>query len=88
MKKSLEDLRKEIDAIDHELLQILAKRMGAVKKVGELKKELNLPTASEERRKQVLEFYISQAQKLSLSENFVQKLYELIHDHALEIEKK
>ncbi len=40
-KLSLEELRKEIDAIDSEIFNLLTKRLAVVKKVGELKKQNN-----------------------------------------------
>ena len=39
----LEELRKEIDAVDHEILALLAKRAEIVLRVGDLKREKSLP---------------------------------------------
>ena len=34
---ALKDIRKEIDSLDQELIEIFAKRLALVKKVGEIK---------------------------------------------------
>ncbi len=88
MNKTLEELRKEIDSLDHELLDILAKRMSAVKEVGDIKNSNGLPVLDEKRRQEVLETIGEKAKSLHLSEGFIKKLFEAIHDHAVEIQKK
>lgn len=86
--KTLEELRKEIDALDHELLNILEKRFAVVKQIGAIKKEHGLSFLDEERWKEVLESKLAKARNLGLSEDFIKKMYEFIHEHALEVEKK
>ncbi|AHN72214.1 chorismate mutase, putative [Aggregatibacter actinomycetemcomitans HK1651] len=39
----LAELREQIDSLDHELLQLLAKRQQVVHKVGEVKQQHGLP---------------------------------------------
>jgi len=51
---NLEDLRKEIDKIDNELIRLLNKRMKIVKKVGELKNSSNAPIYRPEREKEII----------------------------------
>jgi chorismate mutase/prephenate dehydratase len=51
---NLEDLRKEIDKIDNELIRLLNKRMEIVKKVGELKNNTNAPIYRPEREKEII----------------------------------
>lgn len=88
MEKTLEDLRKEIDEIDHEILKILVKRVDVVKQIGELKNEQNMPVLDEERKEKVLESITERAKIFHLSEEFVKKLFKEIHDHAVELQKK
>ena len=45
------NLRKEIDRIDTELLNLFEQRMDCVKKIGAYKKENNLPLKDAEREK-------------------------------------
>lgn len=51
----LEELRKEIDVLDDQLLDILNKRMEVVKKVGELKKTKNAIIYRPEREKSIID---------------------------------
>ncbi|GAX87502.1 chorismate mutase/prephenate dehydratase [Lebetimonas natsushimae] len=51
----LNKLRKEIDAIDNEILKLLNKRMKIVKKVGEIKNSSNTPIYRPEREKAIIE---------------------------------
>ncbi|NPA11521.1 MAG: prephenate dehydratase [Epsilonproteobacteria bacterium] len=51
----LNELRKEIDAIDNEIIKLLNKRMEIVKKVGELKNSSNAPIYRPEREKEIIE---------------------------------
>ena len=86
--KTLEELRKEIDALDQEILNILEKRFTVVKQIGAIKKSNGLPVLDEKRWQEVLESKLIKARDLGLSENFIKKIYDIIHDHALELEKK
>jgi len=51
----LELYRKQIDEIDVQIIDLLAKRFEVVKKVGEYKKERNIPPLQPERWQQVLQ---------------------------------
>ena len=82
----LADLRRQIDALDDELLQLLAKRMDHVREVGQYKKSHNLPPLDAERWQSVLATRLAEAQKLGLSDEFVTQLYQLVHEYALSIE--
>ncbi len=61
----LNELRKEIDKIDEELLTLLNKRMEIVRKVGEYKNSSNAPIYRPEREKEI----IDRLTKLSESQN-------------------
>lgn len=52
---SLENVRKEIDAIDAELIPLLKKRMLCSLKVAKIKKEQNLPILNEKREQEIIE---------------------------------
>jgi len=82
----LADLRRQIDALDDELLQLLARRMNKVREVGRYKKARGLPPLDQQRWQTVLEMRLAGAGALQLSQEFITKLYQLIHEYALEIE--
>ncbi len=55
MMQSLEELRKEIDKIDNEIISLLSKRKDLIKGVAEIKKELIKPILDEKREKEILD---------------------------------
>ena len=77
MKTQLDDFRKQIDKIDNQIVDLLAKRMKVVKKVGQLKKKNNIPVLDKSRWQKVIKS----------KKGFVQKIYNIIHEEALKIEK-
>ena len=52
---TIDDIRQEIDRLDDELLQIFNQRAGLALKIGELKKELDLPIYDPSREKRIFE---------------------------------
>lgn len=50
----MKELRKEIDLIDEEMLELFLKRMALVKKIAEEKKTMNLPILNQERESEIL----------------------------------
>ncbi|RKW21478.1 hypothetical protein D8B46_07465 [Candidatus Gracilibacteria bacterium] len=84
----LNQLRQKIDKIDIELLKLFAERFEVVKKVGEWKKQNGVTNPLDPKRwKELLEKNILEAEKLGLSSNFVENVWEEIHKEALRIEK-
>lgn len=88
MKNDLEKLRKEIDEIDLKIVELLAKRLSVVSSIGKLKKQLNLKPLDEKRWNEVLNTKISLAKNFNLSQQFIKRIYNLIHEHALKIENE
>jgi chorismate mutase len=84
----LEKLRQEIDKLDEELLQILAKRFAVVKKIGTHKKEVGQVVLDSKRWEKVMESGLTKAKLLELPVELIKDLYELIHSHSLKIENE
>lgn len=82
----LQKLRDQIDILDQDLLNLIAKRVIIIKQIGAYKQARDIAALSEERKQAVLEAWQHQAKQLGLSEETVQKLYDVIHDYAMEIE--
>ena len=77
---NLEDYRREIDSIDRELIALFEKRMNVAIKVGEYKKERNLPIFNAKREEEVIEKNINLLNNREYSEitrNFFEKVMEL-----------
>ncbi len=88
MSDNLDQLRKQIDALDEELLQTLSKRMEVVAAIGKYKKANGLELRDEERFQSLLSAQLSRAEALKLPEELIKELSELIHTFALEREEE
>lgn len=76
-------LRSEIDDIDDELLQLLARRMNVSTQIGEYKKEKGLTVVQMDRWKQILTAHIEAGENLGLSKELIEKVFEAIHKASI-----
>lgn len=83
LKHSLEELRGEIDEIDHEILDVIAKRMKVVEQIGQHKKENNIRILQTSRWEYIIADAISTGASKGLSEEFVTKLLKAIHQESI-----
>lgn len=88
MNDKLEGWRKQIDELDDELLQILAKRIKIVTAIGKYKKAHDISPLDEKRWQKLLESKLSKAKLLNLPRDLIKILYEHIHKYSLEIENR
>lgn len=79
----LENLRGRIDTIDHEIMEVLAQRMSIVRQIGQYKKENKVTALQINRWSQIMEDREKLATKLSLDENFIKALFQLIHEDSV-----
>ena len=82
-ENKLELLRGRIDAIDHEIMEVLAQRMGIVKQIGQYKKENKVTALQINRWAQIMEDRSRLAEKLDLDDAFVQAIFQLIHEDSV-----
>ena len=82
-ENKLENLRGRIDAIDHEIMEVLAQRMSIVKQIGQYKKENKVTALQINRWAQIMEDRERLAEKLNLDDNFVKALFQLIHEDSV-----
>lgn len=74
--KTLNRLRKQVDAIDRGILRLLSRRLKVADSIGTLKKSLTLPLKDQQREMTLLAARMKQGRSLGLDERFV---YELMH---------
>lgn len=79
----LSALRGEIDDIDAELLQLLARRMNVSTQIGEYKKEKGLTVVQMDRWKQILSDHLATGAELGLSKELIEKVFEAIHQASI-----
>lgn len=81
-------LRNNIDAIDDELIQLFAKRIGFSEQIGKYKQENNVTILQIRRWKKTLKNQIKNGTALGLNENFVKAIYQLIHDESITVQSQ
>ncbi len=88
--KKLKELRKQIDKIDNEILTLLNNRMKIVKKVGELKNNINAPVYRPERENQIIKRLVklSNTQKGILKKEEIEAIFLEIFSISRALERK
>ena len=76
-------MRKDIDALDNQLMEILAKRMDICREIGRYKKEHNMTIRQASRYKEILEKRGVQGALSGMSPTFVAKVFESIHEESV-----
>jgi len=79
----LEELRKEIDKIDDQILQKMSQRMAITAQVGEYKRDNNVTILQVNRWDEIIRRRSEFAKILKLDTHFVEKLLELIHNESI-----
>ena len=77
-------LRSEIDDIDAELLQLLARRMNVSSQIGEYKKQKGITVVQMERWKKILADHLETGKELGLSKELIEKVFEAIHQASIQ----
>jgi chorismate mutase len=85
-KEQVSLLRNAIDEADVQLLQVLADRMELSKRIGMLKQENNIAFYQHNRWNNIIEQVQQNAGKLHLNDEFVLKLFSLIHLESIDIQ--
>ncbi len=85
-ENQLDVLRNRIDAIDSELLEILASRIAIVKEIGKYKKENNVTALQINRWSQLMDSRVNLGKKLDINETFVKILFQLIHEDSVRMQ--
>lgn len=81
--ESLALLRQQIDRINDELLELLAKRMRVTCEIGLYKKEHKMPVIQQTRYNDLMETLVKNGEELGLSEEFVRSILATIHEESV-----
>ncbi|WP_296634273.1 bifunctional 3-deoxy-7-phosphoheptulonate synthase/chorismate mutase type II [Polaribacter sp.] len=87
-RDSLENLRAQINVVDGQLIDLLAKRMKVADQIGELKKEQNVAVLQSKRWNEILGNMILEGQEKGLSEEFVLRMFKAIHQESINHQEK
>ncbi len=81
--ESLASLRSQIDEVDTQLLEVLAKRMRISKEIATYKKEHSLTVMQTGRYDEIMNKRVAQAQQMGMSQTFGEELFESIHQESV-----
>ena len=87
-QNELNKLRTQIDVIDHQLIEILGKRMKVADGIGTLKKSRNVAVLQTKRWNEILGKMILEGEQNNLSEEFVLRLFKAIHQESINHQEK
>ncbi|MDR2935892.1 MAG: bifunctional 3-deoxy-7-phosphoheptulonate synthase/chorismate mutase type II [Rikenellaceae bacterium] len=87
-ERALAALRGQIDQIDNELFELLAKRMRVAEKIGEVKRDNNVTILQRSRWGDIVERIKAQAVRLDLSPEFLTTILEAIHIESIDKQNK
>ena len=76
-------LRKQIDEIDNQLMEMLSKRMRVCREIGHYKKEHNMTVLQTSRYNEILDKRGAQGAICGMAPEFVAKVFENIHEESV-----
>ena len=81
--ESLGGLRKQIDEMDDQLLNLLTKRMRISREIALYKKDHNMGVVQTARYNEILDKRCAQGSLCGMSPEFVRRIYESIHEESV-----
>jgi len=75
---SLDELREEIEDIDHELVELIARRTYVADTIAAVKEERDLPTTDEEQEQRVMDRAGENAEQFDVDANLVKAIFRLL----------
>jgi len=84
--ENLVTLRKQIDELDNDLLELLARRMQISKEIGLYKKAQNMPILQAKRYEEILEKRIKQADEMGINGEFMKTILVAIHEESVRLQ--
>lgn len=81
--EGISQLRHQIDNLDNQLMELLAKRMRVCREIGQYKKLHNMTVLQTSRYNEILEKRGAQGSLLGMSPDFVAKVFEHVHEESV-----
>lgn len=76
-------LRKQIDELDNQLMELLAKRMRVCREIGQYKKEHNMTVLQTGRYNEILDKRGAQGVLCGMDPKFVKEIFESVHEESV-----
>lgn len=84
----LKKIRTDVDHIDVELLQILARRMEKIEEIGRIKMDNNITILQIERLRKMMKSRLKTGKELGLDTGFILKLLQLVHKESIQVQTR
>jgi chorismate mutase len=81
--EGITQLRKQIDELDNQLMDLLSKRMSVCREIGQYKKEHNMTVLQTSRYNEILDKRGAQGALCGMGPEFVAKVFESIHEESV-----
>jgi len=81
--EGITQLRKQIDELDNQLMELLSKRMRVCREIGNYKKEHNMTVLQTSRYNEILDKRGAQGSLLGMGPEFVASVFESIHEESV-----
>lgn len=81
--EGISQLRSQIDDLDNQLMDLLAKRMRVCREIGQYKKEHNMTVVQTGRYNEILDKRGAQGALCGMSAEFVKQVFEMIHEESV-----
>lgn len=76
-------LRKQIDNLDNQLMELLSKRMRVCREIGHYKKEHNMTVLQTSRYNEILNKRGAQGSLCGMDPNFIKTIFEAVHEESV-----
>lgn len=86
LPEELHEYRRQIDALDNQIVALLAQRFEIVRAVGQLKARENIPVVQGARVEEVKDRVAEMASRQNLDPQMVRDIYQRMIDHAHDLE--
>ncbi len=84
----LQTYRRQIDEVDHQILELMARRMSMVEQIGWLKKENDITVLQIRRWHAIYKDRMIRGKDLNLDAAFIKKILELVHKESIDIQTR
>lgn len=81
--EGITQLRHQIDDLDNQLMDLLAKRMRVCREIGQYKKEHNMTVLQSQRYGEILDKRGAQGALCGMASEFVARVFESIHEESV-----
>ena len=81
--ENITELRKQIDSIDNDLIELLAKRMRVAREIGQYKKEHKMTVLQSKRYSEIIDKRGAQGALCGISPDCMNTIFEAIHEESV-----